>query len=150
MQNILAAIDFSEVTPATIAQAETMARAFGCKLWLIHAVAPEPDFVGFGTGPPSVREDTANAYRKEHHQLQEWAETLRQKGIEATGLTIQGATVDTILAEVKKLKADLVIVGSHGHGRLFQAIVGSVSEGILRKADCPVLVVPVSQHARKN
>ncbi|MGC9527194.1 MAG: universal stress protein [Limnospira sp.] len=150
MQNILAAIDFSDVTAATIAQAEKLARAFGCKLWLIHATAPEPDFVGFGTGPPSVREDTANAYRKEHHQLQEWAETLRQKGIDATGLTIQGSTVETILAEVEKLKADLVIVGSHGHGRLFQAIVGSVSEGILRKADCPVLVVPVPQRDRKN
>lgn len=150
MQNILAAIDFSEVTPATIAQAETMARAFGCKLWLIHAVAPEPEFVGFGTGPPSVRDNVAHAYQKEHHQLQEWAETLRQKGIDTTGLTIQGATIETILAEVEKLKADLVIVGSHGHGRLFKAIVGSVSEGIIRKADCPVLVVPVSQHSREN
>ena len=39
--------------------------------------------------------------------------------------------------------AQLLVVGSHGHGRLFEAVLGSVSEYCLRQALCPVLVIPI-------
>lgn len=45
------------------------------------------------------------------------------------------------LAEASK-DADLLVVGSHGHGHLHQAVLGSVSEGCIRHAHCPVVVVP--------
>lgn len=38
--------------------------------------------------------------------------------------------------------ADLIVVGSHGHGRLRHAVLGSVSEACVRVAPCPVLIVP--------
>jgi nucleotide-binding universal stress UspA family protein len=47
--------------------------------------------------------------------------------------------------------ADLLVLGSHGHGRLRHAVLGSVSEECVRRAPCPVVVVPlpgpVQQHA---
>ncbi|NUP35266.1 MAG: universal stress protein [Streptomycetaceae bacterium] len=45
------------------------------------------------------------------------------------------------LAEASR-DADLLAVGSHGHGHLHQAVLGSVSEGCVRNAHCPVVVVP--------
>ncbi|WP_051366996.1 universal stress protein [Hamadaea tsunoensis] len=45
------------------------------------------------------------------------------------------------LAEASR-DADLLVVGSHGHGHLHQATLGSVSEGCVRQAHCPVVVVP--------
>ncbi|MFC7481649.1 universal stress protein [Luedemannella flava] len=39
--------------------------------------------------------------------------------------------------------ADLLVVGSHGHNRLFRAVLGSVSEECVRAATCPVVVVPI-------
>ncbi|GAA1747258.1 universal stress protein [Luedemannella helvata] len=39
--------------------------------------------------------------------------------------------------------ADMLVVGSHGHNRLFRAVLGSVSEECVRMATCPVVVVPV-------
>ena len=41
--------------------------------------------------------------------------------------------------------ADLVIMGSHGHGALYHLFTGSVVTGVLRRIDCPVLVVPLRQ-----
>ena len=44
--------------------------------------------------------------------------------------------------------ADLLVLGSHGHGRLFHAVVGSVAEQCIRAAVCPVVVVPVPHPVR--
>ncbi|RMF20673.1 MAG: universal stress protein, partial [Cyanobacteria bacterium J083] len=57
-------------------------------------------------------------------------------------LLIQGATVTTILQEAAKLQAEMIIIGSHGHSSLYKALLGSVSEGIIRQATCPVLIIP--------
>jgi len=43
--------------------------------------------------------------------------------------------------------ADLLVLGSHGHGRLFHAVLGSVADQCVRTAHCPVVVVPVPQPA---
>jgi nucleotide-binding universal stress UspA family protein len=62
-----------------------------------------------------------------------------------------GATVTTqitfgtapdVLVEAAR-RADLLVLGSHGHGRLFHAVLGSVAEACTRAAPCPVVVVPV-------
>lgn len=142
MKNLVVAIDFSPITPAIIVQAETLAQAFNSKLWLIHIAEPEPDFVGFETGPQTKREHRAKEFRSEHQQIQDLADQLRQKGFDAVGLLLQGPTVETILTESKKLAADLIVVGSHGRSGISKLLVGSVSEGILRDADSPVLVIP--------
>ena len=55
----------------------------------------------------------------------------------------RGATVDTALKEAKKLDAGIFVVGSHGHGAVYDVLVGSYSTGIIRRSELPVLVVPV-------
>ncbi|MEM1171970.1 MAG: universal stress protein [Cyanobacteria bacterium P01_H01_bin.35] len=148
MKNIVVAIDFSQITPTIISQAETLARAFQSKLWLIHIAEPEPDFVGFKTGPQPKRDRWAEEFRKEHKQIQDLAEELRQKGLDTVALLTQGSTVETILAEAKKLTADLIIVGSHGRSGIEKLFMGSVSEGILKDSPCPVLVIPAVAEVR--
>ncbi len=142
MDNILAAIDFSDVTPVVIDLAAELARCFASKLWLIHIAAPDPDFVGYGTGPQCQRDWEAQTLRKEHRELQNQAQQLKQKGINATALLVRGATVETILREADKLNADMIVIGSHGHGAFYKTLVGSVSEGVIRKASCPISIVP--------
>ncbi len=142
MDNILAAIDFSPITPTVVDKAAEIARCFASKLWLIHIAAPEPDFVGYGTGPQSKRDWRAKTLREEHRYIQDKALELEQSGIDVTPLLVQGMTVETILQEASKLKTDMIVIGSHGHGAFYKALVGSVSAGIIRKASCPVLVVP--------
>ena len=150
MKNIVVAIDFSQITPEIMTQAETLAQAFKSKLWLIHITEPEPDFVGFKTGPQPKRDHWAEQFRKEHKQIQDLAEQLRQKGLDTVALLTQGSTVETILAEAKKLAADLIIVGSHGRSGIEKLFMGSVSEGILKDSLCPVLVIPASSRSLEN
>ena len=142
MNNIVVPVDFSEQTESVLQIVTSVAKPLGAHIWLLHIAAPDPDFVGYGTGPDVVREQVAKGLREEHAKVQELGERLRGEGLEVTALAIQGPTVDTIIAEANKLQADLIILGSHGHGALFRTLMGSVSEGVLHRAPCPVLIVP--------
>lgn len=142
MRNILAAIDFSEVTPSLRTLATDLAKRHDAKLWLIHVAAPDPDFIGFKTGPQYIRDHRAEQLRQEHIDLQAMAAEVRGEGVEAEALLVQGPTAEILLAEVERLKVDMVVVGSHGRSALYRAFVGSVSEQVLRECKVPVLVVP--------
>jgi nucleotide-binding universal stress UspA family protein len=70
------------------------------------------------------------------------AVSQRERGIDVTPLLIQGPTIGTILREAGKLDVDLIVLGSHGRGAALRALLGSTSEGVLHKAEVPVLIVP--------
>ncbi len=142
MENVVAAIDFSERTEAVIAVACAQAKAFGAHLWLVHVAAPEPGFVGYDAGPQSVRDNVAKHIRERHREIQEFADGVRLSGVEATALLIRGATVKALLAEAERLEADLLVLGSHGHGLMHRVLLGSVSQAILQKSTVPVLLIP--------
>ncbi len=55
--------------------------------------------------------------------------------------------VETILQEVDKLDADLIVIGSHGRGAVLRALLGSTSEGVLHRTRVPVLIVPARASA---
>jgi nucleotide-binding universal stress UspA family protein len=143
MKNILAALDFSNAIQPVLDRAKELALLSGGRLWLVHVAAPEPDFVGYDSGPAGTRDRVAKHHREEHREIQSNAERLRESGIDATALLIQGATVEVILRESKKLDVDLIVIGSHGHGAVYRALLGSTSEGVLHGSDVPVLIVPV-------
>ena len=139
---LLVAIDLSESTEKIIEKTLGLAKALSAKIWLVHIAEPEPDFVGLDVGPQYERDALSEKFHREHAELQAIAERLRKEDLETTALLIQGVTVESILKEVAKLDPDMVVVGSHGGGAMRQLLVGSVSEGVLRKVDCPVLVIP--------
>lgn len=142
MRNILVAVDFSPVTDAVIDAAVAVSRAFQSTVHLVHVEAPDPDFVGYEAGPEVVRQAVAGQIRQDHRRLQELKHASWHDPGAVSALLIQGPTVEKILAERDRLNADLIVIGSHGHGALFNLLVGSVAEGVLRRAACPVLVVP--------
>lgn len=142
MRSILVAVDFSGITESALNYASTLARLSGSPVHLLHVASPEPTFVGYEPGPPEVRQQVARELRSEHRDLQVLADGLRAQGIDAHAAAVQGPTVATVVARAQEVGADVIVIGSHGHGRLYRALLGSVSEGILRHAPCPVLIVP--------
>lgn len=142
MRRILAAVDFSEVSDAVVSHAASLAQAFSARLLLLHVAAPDPEFVGLEVGPQTVRDARADELRREHRELQRRASELRDRGFNAEAFLIQGPTVDTILERAEHLDADLLVLGSHGHGAAYRALLGSISGGVLRRATVPVLIVP--------
>ena len=139
---LLAALDLSDCSTKVLDETQRIAAATSASVWLLHVAEPDPDFVGWEAGPQSVRDGVAEAFRREHQQIQKMADDLRDDSVEATALLVQGPTVASILEQAAKVGADMIVMGSHGRSAVHQLLVGSVSEGVLRDADCPVLIVP--------
>ena len=139
---LLVCVDLSESTEIIVKKIEETAKALSAKVWLLHNAVPEPDFVEFKVDPQAARESLAKKFHAEHCQIQELANRLRKAGLDTTALLVHGATVETILKEASELDVDMIVVGSHGRGAMYQLLVGSVSEGILHNSRCPILVVP--------
>ena len=142
LQTILVPLDFSDVSSRVVDYAVSMAKSFGGRVVLLHVAEPEPDFVGFDAGPQVVRTVTAHDIRTEHRQLEEYKHRLAESGVEVTAMHIQGPLTDKVLQQAEEQQADLIVMGSHGHGALYRLLVGSVTAGVVRGAKCPVLVVP--------
>jgi nucleotide-binding universal stress UspA family protein len=145
MKNILVPIDLSPISARAIAFAERIAIGMGAKVWLVHVAAPDPDFVGFDAGPRYVRDNRAEELKKEHVEIQDLAETVRKRGGDAEALLVQGPTSATIIEEASRLEADLIVMGSHGHGALYKTFMGSVSQQVLADSTVPVLIIPARE-----
>ena len=149
---LLLGVDLSEATEKIVKKAEELAKELSAQVWIIHVTKPEPtdlyiaghepDLIENVADPQLVRDSIAKRFHSEHRQVQEIADRLRATGLETTALLVQGATVKMILKEASKLDADMIIVGSHGRGAMYQLLVGSVSKGLIHDSECPVLVVP--------
>jgi nucleotide-binding universal stress UspA family protein len=63
-------------------------------------------------------------------------------GLTATTIELLGPPVEQILAKAESGRVDLIVIGSHHHGALYHLFEGGVTEGILGRARCPVLIVP--------
>ncbi|MDH3323345.1 MAG: universal stress protein [Flavobacteriaceae bacterium] len=142
MKNILVTVDFDKHVELLLDKAFELAQCFKAKVWLMHIAAPEPDFIGFGPGPQYIRDFRAEDLRKEHRLLQDYVNELRKKSVDTEGLLIQGATIEMIIKESKKLDVDLIIAGHHDAGFFYKALFGSVSAKIIKKSKIPVLIVP--------
>jgi nucleotide-binding universal stress UspA family protein len=142
MKHILVAVDFSELTAHVVAQAASLAAAFDGECHLLHVADPDPDFVGYDAGPQSTRDAVAERLREQHRMLQTLAQHQRAAGIRCEALLVQGAYVQKIISESDRLNADVIVTGAHSKGLVSRLFLGSVSEGVLREAKVPVLVVP--------
>ena len=147
MRRILVATDGSEPAAEAIAFGVELAAEHDAELVFVHVV-PAVDLVpvmGFNLGgafphEPSI-EDTA--------LLADAAAVAAEQGVVATSMLLKGDTVDEIVASADSHDADLIVVGSRGHGGLANALLGSVSRGILRESKRPVLVVRGTAAARR-
>jgi len=144
MKTILVPVDFSDTTSPVLSEAEVLAKALGCNLVLLKVAEPEPDFVGFEPGPQTVRLAVAQDFRAEHTRLEDLKAVVEANGVAATALHIQGPIVEKILEQAAERGAAMIVMGSHGHGAFYELLVGSITQGVLKGATCPVVVVPAA------
>ena len=143
MDRILVALDLPLAeNHRTLEFAHRLAVMSGAELWLLHVAAPDAAFVGLEAGPTSVRDSRAQTLRSEHEDLHQIVAKLREQGQEAHPLLVEGVTSETILEQAERREVDLIVLGSHGHGALYKALLGGTSDSVLRHSSCPVVVVP--------
>jgi len=94
--------------------------------------------IGFGFGAPGALPHEPTPH--DRAPLEQAAELATERGVELTTELLAGDPVDEIVAYADSIDADLIVVGSRGHGALASAVLGSVSRGVLHEAQRPVLV----------
>jgi nucleotide-binding universal stress UspA family protein len=143
MKTIVALVDFSDLTFKVLKQAHTLATAFESQVVILHVVPREPVVVDVGLASATLtRNPDAEEIAKDSQQLQELCDSLTKNGVTATARQLQVSSVGEILDESRQANADLIVVGSHKHGALYNLLVGSIAQDVLKQAFCPVLVVP--------
>ena len=82
-------------------------------------------------------------FQRHYENVLNCMEKLEEEGLDASSWLARGPGVASTLKEAARLEAGLIVVGTHGHGAVYDALIGSFSAGIIRKSKLPVLVVPV-------
>ena len=136
-RTILVAVDGSPDAAAALRHAQSLARDQHARLVLLTVVPATPTPVvspGAFLPPPS---DAADAFAR---ILREAADALAPDvGVELR--LDRGRPAQRILAVARECRCDLIVMGFHGHGRLHHALMGSVSDSVLRAAAIPVLLM---------
>ena len=147
MKTILVPVDFSDVTLKVVKAAVHLAKPFQSKIILMHASEPTPQLLSIGPGPdaipipPAQEAPTSPDYTESLASLQEM---ISATGLPAITVDLQGPAMDLILDQAETSRVDLIVLGSHRRGALSHLFLGSVADGVLRRARCPVLIVPIS------
>jgi nucleotide-binding universal stress UspA family protein len=135
IHRVLLATDLSPASDRATVEAFALSRALGAELVIVSVIDPEAK----SAGPHLARMDQRRAAR-EQAALALVGEG-RRAGIQVQFLVWEGdpgpAIVDAAAAE----SADLIVVGTRGRNRVERAVLGSVSDHVIRHAACPVLIV---------
>jgi nucleotide-binding universal stress UspA family protein len=138
---ILLATDGSEEADLATTTAADLAKSTSSELEVIHVLNVEP-----WRFPP----DEQGNYPQRYEELREEARRLRDEQvekIEAGGGSVAeahlavGRPAEEIVAYAQDQWAGLIVMGSRGRGGIRRALMGSVSDSVVRHAHCPVMVV---------
>lgn len=138
MKKILVATDASEYSRRALKTAVELARKFNAEIEVL-----------FVMHVPVVYDSSVNMYIFSPEQIeQEGAVALKATldGIDISDVTlikkkIQGKPATVILKEIENENIDMVVMGSHGYRAIAGSLLGSVSQQVLHKAKCSVLIV---------
>jgi nucleotide-binding universal stress UspA family protein len=137
---ILVALDGSPDAEAALRHAVTLARDQNARLTLLTVAPPVATPVGAAASAPP---DLLDVHSK---ILREATESLPED-IGVTTRLERGDAAETILRIVREDGQNLIVMGSHGHSRFHRALLGSVSEKVLRASAVPVLLMRAGKEA---
>lgn len=135
IRKILLPTDYSELSRPAFALACALARDFGAELVVCH-VSP-PSIIAAGEGM------VVDFPTGETEQMAGRLEQLvpEDSCVRVIRRLLRGDPVAEIVQLAGEVKADLIVMGTHGRGGLSRLLMGSVAEGVMRKAPCPVVTV---------
>ncbi len=134
IRRILLATDLSDTSSAATQRALELAQALGAVLLVVSVIDPAARVAG-----SDLRVDQIRAIRE--NRVAELVEQARKRRIGAEYLIWTGDARESIVEAAEAEEIDLIVIGTHGRGGLGRAILGSVSDYVVRNAPCPVMVV---------
>lgn len=157
IKTILFATDLGAFTSHSLLHVESLARQFNAQIGIVHAVPPIGEFAA-----AVVRSHCSDQVKKEVLQtshIKGLLEALREQifehlardpggeagllGLVKDVVVLPGQPAAVILREAERMKADLIVVGSHSAEALDGRLLGSVATKVLQLAKVPVFMVPM-------
>jgi nucleotide-binding universal stress UspA family protein len=138
ISKIMVTTDFSEVSNRALDYAIALARRYDARIYLTHVITPDP----FQFAEPQLAQAT---YEKIRQAAEEGITDIlisgKLRGVPHEVLMEEGNVWPYLESLIVRNEIDLVVVGTHGRGKVQKLLIGSVAEEIFRKADCAVLTV---------
>jgi nucleotide-binding universal stress UspA family protein len=150
IRRILVPVDFSDPSLQAVDYAVELSRRPKSEIILLHVVEPVyypmvGEMYGIGFDPGNVYDELQRAA---HAELARLAARLRARRVAVRTRLCLGTAHQFIVESARKLKADLIVMSTHGRSGLSHVLIGSVAERVVRSAPCPVLTVPGRPSAR--
>lgn len=142
-RKILVPLDGSPFAEAALPLARSLVNSGDGELHLTTVVAPLPAVrPGSGEAEGPVKGWFEEERSRGTRYLKQVVERLEKEGVSAPLHTrvLTGPVVPSLQDRVAKIGADLVVMTTHGRGRLAQMWLGSVADGLTRSAPCPILL----------
>jgi len=152
-EKVLVPLDGSEHSDRALEIAIQIAKKFRAKMTLLHVysvtvpavIAPEPT-IPTPAGAPVVTSaevaEMVEAARIVGNRILAGGEQkAKSANVKVETVLREGNTVQEIVALAKEGEFDLIVMGARGISRIRELLMGSVSEGVIKNAHCPVLVV---------
>ena len=130
-------LDGSPGSLAALEEAIRLAKAFGAELHTI-SVEEVPHYAG---AIGEVVEEKELANHKFHEAIARARDMARREGVAIRSHVIVGHEVKTIVEFIKAHRFDLLVVGFMGHSAIYERVMGSTCQSLVRLAPCSVLVV---------
>jgi nucleotide-binding universal stress UspA family protein len=135
-ERILCPIDFSDISQHALAHAAALARWYDARLTLLHVFPNMP-----AIDLPPVVLDERDRERLMAHMREAGAAVAPEARIDCQ-LRETGLVHDAIVTQAEAMHADMLVLGTHGRSGFQRLFLGSVTEKVIRKVQCPTLVVP--------
>ncbi len=142
IHTILCPVDFSDASRKAVQYAKEFASSMGSVVHLLNVVEPRPMAVDITLNYVPLEEDFEQAAEED---LQIIVQEFQLAGLKVESSIEIGNPSDVILDKSQDLDVNLLIMGSHGKKGLSRLIMGSVAETVVRKANCPVLIVKAEE-----
>ena len=143
-QKMLVAFDGSEDSNKAINAACTLGKVLGSKLVILHVYGVAVyAFAGPGGVPPIPIDSLEGAAKaRANDVIRAGLQLAKARGVEASGEILQsGSVVEAIVDYAAKENVQLIVIGTRGMTGFKKMMLGSVSNGVVTHAHCPVLVV---------
>ena len=146
IKTILVPTDFSEPSTAALAYAKELANALRASIHLLHVTQDLTAQAWAGEAyPASLSEILDDLQRQAKKQLASALPASERKKYRSALVVAAGVPFTQIIEYATKNQIDLIVMGTHGRGAVAHAILGSVTERVVRFAPCAVLSVPHCQ-----
>ena len=150
IRSILVPVDFSDCSLAGLRYAVRFAKELGARIIVLHVTDLGPVMMTSGRGEYDSPNYMEAARRRCDDQMQAFLKRVDFDGVPVDTSAVAGYCPAAIYQAATKEGADLIIISTHGRTGLRHALIGSVAEGTVRNAACPVLVVPSFSGVRKG